>query len=64
MNYSVGPFNLLMLISILCILYVCGIYFIMKKKLGIEAVLLMIFFPFIGSIGIIIYSLFGAKGNK
>ncbi|SIT10288.1 hypothetical protein SAMN05421796_1176 [Chryseobacterium piscicola] len=64
MNYSVGPFNLIALLSVMLILYVCAIYFIIKKRLGIETVLLMIFFPYIGSIVIIFYSLFIAKKDS
>lgn len=61
MNYSIGPFNMIFLVSVLFILYTSAIYIIIKKRLGIGSVLLLIFFPFIGSIGIISYSIFGSK---
>lgn len=56
MNMYLGPFKLSYVLFTLFVLYLTSLYLIIKKKMGIEAVLIMVFFPFLGSIGIILYS--------
>jgi hypothetical protein len=56
MNMYVGPFKLSYVVLTLLILYITSLYIIIKKKMGIEAILIMFFFPFVGSLGVILYS--------
>jgi hypothetical protein len=57
MNMSIGPFNLIFFVIIIAIIYIAGFYFTIKNKLGIVGFLTILFFPLIGSLGIIMYSL-------
>jgi len=57
MNMSIGPFNLIFFIIITAIIYIAGFYFALKNKLGIVGFLTVLFFPLVGSLGIIMYSL-------
>lgn len=57
MNMSIGPFNLIFFTIITAIIYVAGLYFVFKNKLGIIGFLTILFFPLLGSLGIILYSL-------
>jgi hypothetical protein len=61
MNMYVGPFKLSYLLITLFLLYLVSLYLIIKKKMGIESVLMVLFFPFIGSIAIISYSIFNSR---
>ncbi|PVV61903.1 hypothetical protein DD829_00575 [Chryseobacterium sp. HMWF035] len=51
-----GPFKLSYVLFTLFALYLASLYLIIKKKMGIEAILIMVLFPFVGSIGIILYN--------
>lgn len=53
----VGPFHLISFAVIALVIYVAGFYFIFKNKLGIIGFLTILFFPFVGSLGIVLYSL-------
>jgi hypothetical protein len=64
MNIAVGPFNLYFLVIVQIILYVTCLYLIIKNNLGLIPVLIMFFFPFIGSITIILYSIFNSNKDK
>ena len=57
MNMSIGPFNLIFFAIITAIIYITGFYFAFKNKLGIVGFVTVLFFPLIGSLGIILYSL-------
>jgi len=53
----IGPFSLLFFAIASLIIYMAGFYFAFKNKLGILGFLTILFFPLIGSLGIIFYSL-------
>lgn len=61
MNMYIGPFKLSYLLITLFLLYLVSLYLIIKKKMGVQAVLVMLFFPFIGSLTIISYSIFNSR---
>lgn len=64
MNIKVGPFNLMYILITMILLLSISIYLILKKKLGVTGLLVIFFFPFVGSLGIIIYSLLNLKKSK
>lgn len=53
----IGPFSLLFFAIASLIIYTAGFYFAFKNKLGIIGFLTILFFPLVGSLGIILYSL-------
>lgn len=57
MILSIGPFNIIFLAVISVAVYLTGFYFLFKNKLGFIGVLSILFFPILGSLGIILYSL-------
>lgn len=57
MNLSIGPFNIIFFAIITAIIYAAGFYFAFKNKLGIVGFLTVLFFPLVGSLGIVLYSL-------
>lgn len=54
---SIRPFNLIFFVIIIAIIYIAGFYSILKNKFGIVGFLTILFFPLVGSLGIILYSL-------
>jgi hypothetical protein len=57
MNFNIGPFNLLYLIIFILLSNIIGLFLILKRRLGIEAIIILLFFPIIGFISIILYDL-------
>lgn len=57
MNISVGPFDLLYLILFIIIINVIGLYIIFKRKLGIEAIVVLFIFPIVGFMALFLFEL-------